>query len=383
MPHLFDSFTIRDLEFSNRVFVSPMCEYSSVDGYANDWHLVHLGSRAVGGAGLVLTEATAVLPEGRISPQDLGIWKDEHVDPLKRIVSFIHEQGSVAGMQLAHAGRKASTQRPWEGDGVVPETEGGWQNVMAPSAIPFADNYPTPQALTVDGIRQVVRAFADAARRACDAGFRVIEIHAAHGYLIHEFLSPLSNHRDDTYGGSFENRTRLIREIVAAVRSSWPKGAPLFVRISATDWVEGGWDLKQSIELARSLKQLGVDLIDCSSGGTVPHAKIPAGPGYQTTFAQRIRHEAEILTGAVGMITSPVQAEQIIGTGQADAILIAREFLRDPYWPLRAATELGQSISWPVQYLRAAPREAEARVPVNLEKLRSCFEEQHAIPESL
>ena len=383
MPHLFDSFTIRDLEFSNRVFASPMCEYSSVDGYANDWHLVHLGSRAVGGAGLVLTEATAVLPEGRISPQDLGIWKDEHVDPLKRIVSFIHEQGSVAGMQLAHAGRKASTQRPWEGDGVVPETEGGWQNVMAPSAIHFADNYPAPQALTVDGIRQVVRAFADAARRACDAGFRVIEIHAAHGYLIHEFLSPLSNHRDDTYGGSFENRTRLIREIVAAVRSSWPKGAPLFVRISATDWVEGGWDLKQSIELARSLKQLGVDLIDCSSGGTVPHAKIPAGPGYQTPFAQRIRHEAEILTGAVGMITSPVQAEQIIGTGQADAILIAREFLRDPYWPLRAATELGQSISWPVQYLRAAPREAEARVPVNLEKLRSCFEEQHAIPESL
>ena len=382
MPHLFDSFTIRDLEFSNRVFVSPMCEYSSVDGYANDWHLVHLGSRAVGGAGLVLTEATAVLPEGRISPQDLGIWKDEHVDPLKRIVSFIHEQGSVAGMQLAHAGRKASTRRPWEGDGVVPETEGGWQNVMAPSAIQFADNYPKPQPLTVDGIQSVVRAFAAAARRACDAGFRVIEIHAAHGYLIHEFLSPLSNHRDDSYGGSFENRTRLIREVVTAVRSSWPKGAPLFVRISATDWVEGGWDLKQSIELARSLKQLGVDLIDCSSGGTVPHAKIPAGPGYQTPFAQRIRHEAEILTGAVGMITSPVQAEQIIGTGQADAIVIAREFLRDPYWPLRAAKELGQSISWPVQYLRAAPQDAVARVPVNLEKLRSCFEEQHAVPES-
>jgi len=382
MPHLFDSFTIRDLEFSNRVFVSPMCEYSSVDGYANDWHLVHLGSRAVGGAGLVLTEATAVLPEGRISPQDLGLWKDEHVDFLKRIVSFIHEQGSVAGMQLAHAGRKASTRRPWEGDGVVPETEGGWQNVMAPSAIRFADNYPTPQALTVDGIQQVVRAFAAAARRACDAGFRVIEIHAAHGYLIHEFLSPLSNHRDDTYGGPFENRTRLVREIVTAVRSSWPKGAPLFVRISASDWVEGGWDLEQSIELAHSLKQLGVDLIDCSSGGTVPHAKIPAGPGYQTPFAQRIRHEAEILTGAVGMITSGVQAEQIIGTGQADAIVIAREFLRDPYWPLRAAKELGQSISWPVQYLRAAPQDAAARVPVDLEKLRSCFEEQHAVPES-
>jgi len=382
MPHLFDSFTIRDLEFSNRVFVSPMCEYSSVDGYANDWHLVHLGSRAVGGAGLVLTEATAVLPEGRISPQDLGLWKDEHVDFLKRIVSFIHEQGSAAGMQLAHAGRKASTRRPWEGDGVVPETEGGWQNVMAPSAIRFADNYPTPQALTVDGIQQVVRAFAAAARRACDAGFRVIEIHAAHGYLIHEFLSPLSNHRDDTYGGPFENRTRLVREIVTAVRSSWPKGAPLFVRISASDWVEGGWDLEQSIELAHSLKQLGVDLIDCSSGGTVPHAKIPAGPGYQTPFAQRIRHEAEILTGAVGMITSGVQAEQIIGTGQADAIVIAREFLRDPYWPLRAAKELGQSISWPVQYLRAAPQDAAARVPVDLEKLRSCFEEQHAVPES-
>src|SRR6266481_4063895 len=381
MPHLFDSFTIRDLEFSNRVFVSPMCEYSSVDGYANDWHLVHLGSRAVGGAGLVLTEATAVLPEGRISPQDLGLWKDEHVDFLKRIVSFIHEQGSVAGMQLAHAGRKASTRRPWEGDGVVPETEGGWQNVMAPSAIPFADSYPTPQALTNDGIQEVVSAFAAAARRACQAGFRVIEIHGAHGYLIHEFLSPLSNHRDDAYGGSFENRTRFIREIVTAVRAAWPKGAPLFVRISATDWVEGGWDLEQSIALARELKQLGVDLIDCSSGGSVPHAKIPVGAGYQTPFAQRIRDEAEILPGAVGMITAPAQAEHIINTGQADAILMAREFLREPYWPLRAAEELRQSVSWPVQYLRAAPRDAHARVPVNLDKLKSCFEHQHAIPE--
>src|SRR6476619_198241 len=330
MPHLFDSFTIRDLEFGNRVFVSPMCEYSSVDGYANDWHLVHLGSRAVVGAGLVLTEATAVLPEGRISPQDLGIWKDEHVDFLKRIVSFIHEQGSAAGMQLAHAGRKASTRRPWEGDGVVPESDGGWQDVMAPSAIQFADNYPAPQALTVDGIQQVVSAFAAAARRACDAGFRVLEIHAAHGYLIHEFLSPLSNHRDDTYGGSFENRTRLIREIVTAVRSSWPKGAPLFVRISATDWVEGGWDLEQSIELARGLKHIGVDLIDCSSGGTVPHAKIPAGPGYQAPFARKIREKAEILTGAVGMITSPVQAEQVIGTGQADTILSPVNFCAIP-----------------------------------------------------
>ena len=381
MPHLFDSFSIRDLEFGNRVFVSPMCEYSSVDGHANDWHLVHLGSRAVGGAGLVLTEATAVLPEGRISPQDLGIWKDQHVDFLKRIVSFIHEQGTVAGMQLAHAGRKASTRRPWERDGAIAESEGGWKNVMAPSAIPFTENYPMPQALTRDGIREIVDAFAAGARRACDAGFRVIEIHAAHGYLIHEFLSPLSNQRDDDYGGSFENRTRVLREIVQAVRGAWPKGAPLFVRISATDWVEGGWDLEQSIALARELKQLGIDLIDCSSGGSVPHAKIPVGAGYQTPFAQRIRNEAGILTGAVGMITSAAQAEQIINNGQADAILMAREFLRDPYWPLHAAEELGQSVSWPVQYLRAAPGDAHARVPVNLDKLKSCFEEQHAIPE--
>jgi 2,4-dienoyl-CoA reductase-like NADH-dependent reductase (Old Yellow Enzyme family) len=381
MPGLFDPLAIREVKFANRVFVSPMCEYSSVDGFATDWHLVHLGSRAVGGAGLVLTEATAVLPEGRISPQDLGIWSDDHIKTLSRIVSFVHEQGSVAGMQLAHAGRKASTYRPWEGEGAIPENEGGWKNVVAPSAIPFADNYPMPQALTVDGIQEIIGASAHAAQRACEAGFRVIEIHGAHGYLVHEFLSPLSNHRDDAYGGSFENRTRFIREIVTAIRTSWPKGAPLFVRISATDWVEGGWDLKQSIELARELKQLGVDLIDCSSGGSVPHAKIPAGPGYQTPFAQQIREKAEILTGTVGMITSPVQAEQIIATGEADAILMAREFLRDPYWPLRAAKELGQSTSWPVQYLRAAPRDAHARVPVNLEKLRSCFEEQHAVPE--
>ena len=382
MAHLFDPLTIRDLQFTNRVFVSPMCEYSSVDGYANDWHFVHLGSRAVGGAGLVLTEATAVLPEGRISPQDLGIWSDEHIPGLRRIVSFVHEQGSIAGMQLAHAGRKASTRRPWEGPGTVPENEGGWTRVMAPSAISFAEDYPMPKALSLDGIQEIVAAFAAAARRACEAGFRVLEIHAAHGYLIHEFLSPLSNHRDDAYGGSFDNRTRLIHEIVAAVRSLWPQGAPLFVRISATDWVDGGWDLEQSIELARALKRDGVDLIDCSSGGTVPHAIIPAAPGYQTPFAQRIRQAANIMTGAVGLITSPVQAEQIIATEEADAILMAREFLRDPYWPLRAAQELGQSISWPVQYLRAAERGTQARVRVNLEKLKSCFEEQHAIPET-
>jgi 2,4-dienoyl-CoA reductase-like NADH-dependent reductase (Old Yellow Enzyme family) len=380
MAHLFEPLTIRDIKFSNRVFVSPMCEYSSTDGFANDWHFVHLGSRAVGGAALVLTEATAVVPEGRISPQDLGIWQDDHIEPLARIVNFIHQQGSVAGMQLAHAGRKASTYRPWEGNGELPETAGGWKNVVAPSAIPFADHYPMPHALTIDGIKEVIKAFAAAARRACEAGFRVVEIHAAHGYLIHEFLSPLSNHRTDAYGGSFENRTRILREVVTAVRGSWPQGAPLFVRISATDWVEGGWDIHESVELSRQLKDLGVDLIDCSSGGNVAQAKIPVGPGYQTPFAGQIRKEARILTGTVGMITSPVQAEHVVATGQADAVILARELLRDPYWPLRAARELGQPILWPIQYLRAAPEGSQARVPVDLKNLESCFEEQHAIP---
>jgi len=381
MAGLFDPLAIRDLNFANRVFVSPMCQYSSQDGYATDWHLVHLGSRAVGGAGLIFTEATAVLPEGRISPQDLGIWDDGHIEMLSRIVSFIHEQGSIAGMQLAHAGRKASTRRPWETPGTVPESEGGWKKIVAPSALRFADNYPMPEALTLDGIQEVVSAFAVAARRACQAGFRVVEIHAAHGYLIHEFLSPLSNKREDDYGGSFENRTRLCREIAAAVRSAWPKELPLFVRISVTDWIDGGWDIEQSIKLAGELKQIGVDLIDCSSGGNVPHAKIPVGPGYQTAFAQKIRREAEVMTGAVGMITSPVQAEHIIRTGQADAVIIAREFLRDPYWPLRAARELEQPIAWPVQYLRAAPKGAQPRVPVDLKSFESCFEEQHGVPE--
>jgi len=381
MTHLFDRLGIRDITFANRVFVSPMCEYSSTDGFSNDWHLVHLGSRAVGGAGLVLTEATAVLPEGRISPQDLGIWKDDHIEPLARIVRFIHEQGSAAGMQLAHAGRKASTYAPGKGHGRIPEGEGGWNNVVAPSALRFTEGYPMPQALSIDGIQNIVSAFAAAARRACEAGFRVIEIHAAHGYLIHEFLSAISNQRTDAYGGSFENRTRILREIVAAVRDSWPERAPLFVRISATEWIDGGWDIQQSVELARQLKELGADLIDCSSGGNVAHAKIPVGPGYQTQFAEQIRREAGILTGAVGMITSPVQAEHIMVTGQADAVVIAREFLREPYWPLRAARELGQAISWPVQYLRAAPEGSQARVPVDLKNLESCFEEQHAIPE--
>ena len=381
MTHLFDRLAIRDITFANRVFVSPMCEYSSTDGFSNDWHVVHLGSRAVGGAGLVLTEATAILPEGRISPQDLGIWKDDHVEPLARIVRFIHEQGSAAGMQLAHAGRKASTYAPGKGHGRIPEGEGGWNNVVAPSALLFTEGYPMPQALSIDGIQNIVSAFAAAARRACEAGFRVIEIHAAHGYLIHEFLSPISNQRTDAYGGSFENRTRILREIVAAVRDSWPERAPLFVRISATDWIDGGWDIQSSVEIARQLKELGVDLIDCSSSGNVAHAKIPVGPGYQTQFAEQLRREAGILTGAVGMITSPVQAEHIMVTGQADAVVIAREFLRDPYWPLRAARELGQAISWPVQYLRAAPEGSQARAPVDLKNLESCFEEQHAIPE--
>jgi 2,4-dienoyl-CoA reductase-like NADH-dependent reductase (Old Yellow Enzyme family) len=381
MPGLFDPLAIRDLTFANRVFVSPMCQYSSRDGYANDWHFVHLGSRAVGGSGLVLTEATAVLPEGRISPQDLGIWSDGHIEMLRRIVSFIHEQGSIAGMQLAHAGRKASTRRPWDGQGTIPESEGGWEKVVAPSALAFTDNYPMPQALTSDGIQEVVAAFAAAARRACQAGFRVLEIHAAHGYLIHEFLSPLSNKRSDDYGGSFENRTRLCSEIVAAVRSEWPKELPLFVRISATDWIDGGWNINESVKLAGQLKQMGIDLIDCSSGGNVPHAQIPVGPGYQVAFAERIRREAEILTGAVGLITSPVQAEHIIRTGQADAVIMAREFLRDPYWALRAARELEQPIAWPVQYLRAAPKDAQPRVPVDLKSFESCFEEQHGVPE--
>lgn len=364
MAHLFEPLTIRGITIPNRVFVSPMCEYSSTDGFATDWHLVHLGGRAVGGAGLVFTEATAVTPEGRLSPEDLGIWKDEHVEMLARIVRFMHEQGSVSGMQLAHAGRKASTYRPWSGNGVVPEAEGGWANVLAPSATAFADNYPSPRAMSKADIDETIHAFVAAAQRALAAGFRVIEIHAAHGYLIHEFLSPLSNQRTDAYGGSFENRTRLLQEIVRAVRRVWPDNLPLFTRVSATDWTAGGWDIEQSVEVSRQLKSLGVDFIDCSSGGNVATAKIPLGPGYQTTFAERIRREAGILTGAVGLITSATQAEHIVGSGQADAVLIARELLRDPYFPMRAARELGQEITWPAQYLRAGPHGAKPRRPI-------------------
>ena len=359
--HLFLPLEIGSLTLANRIVVSPMCEYSSDDGFANDWHLVHLGSRAVGGAGLIFTEASAVTPEGRISPQDLGIWKYEHIGPLARITAFLHRQGAHAGIQLAHAGRKASTFRPWEGEGVVAPESGGWTEVVAPSALPFAPNYPHPQQLDRAGIARVCTAFREAARRADRAGFDVIEIHAAHGYLLHEFLSPLSNQRTDEYGGAFENRARLLLEVVAAVREVWQRERPLFVRISATDWTEGGWDLQHSVRLAALLKEKGVDLIDVSSGGNVAGAQIPVGPGYQTPFAEAIRAQTGILTGAVGMITDPAQAAHIVRTAQADLVFIAREFLRDPYWPLHAAASLGESASWPAQYLRAAPRGAKAR----------------------
>jgi len=361
---LFDSLTIRGVTFANRIVVSPMCQYSCEDGFATDWHLVHLGSHAVGGAGLVFAEATAVEARGRISPQDLGLWTDAHIEPLARITQFIHSQGGVAGMQLAHAGRKASVARPWEGDSKLEESAGGWRDVVAPSAVPFSASYAMPIALTVEGIAAVVRAFGEAARRTLEAGYRVIELHGAHGYLLHEFLSPLSNQRTDHYGGSFENRTRIVRETVEAVRTQWPECFPLFIRISATDWTAGGWDVEQSVELARMLGPLGVDLVDCSSGGNVAGAKIPIGPGYQTKFAERVRQEAGILTGAVGMITSAAQAEQILRSGQADVVFLARQLLRDPYWPLHAAAELGVSASWPAQYLRAAPHGTPARKAV-------------------
>jgi 2,4-dienoyl-CoA reductase-like NADH-dependent reductase (Old Yellow Enzyme family) len=360
---LFDPLTIRGITFRNRIFVSPMCQYSCEDGLANDWHFVHLGSRAVGGAGLVMAEATAVEARGRISPQDLGLWSDAHIEPLARIVRFIHSQGAVAGIQLAHAGRKASTARPWGGAGRVDEKDGGWNDVMAPSAVPFSADYPMPVALSTEGIAGIVRAFGETARRAREAGYRVVEIHAAHGYLLHSFFSPLSNQRTDAYGGSFENRTRIAREVVQAVRLTWPEKYPLFIRISATDWTEGGWDVEQSVELARSLRPLGVDLVDCSSGGNVAGAKIPMVPGYQTQFAAQIRQATGVLTGAVGLITSAVQAEQILRSGQADVVLLARQMLRDPYWPMHAAIELGCSESWPAQYLRAAPAGAVARKP--------------------
>jgi 2,4-dienoyl-CoA reductase-like NADH-dependent reductase (Old Yellow Enzyme family) len=352
---LFAPLTIREVTLPNRIAVSPMCEYSSEDGFANDWHLVHLGCRAVGGAGLVMTEATAVEADGRITMPDLGIWKTEHIEPLRRITSFIKGQGSVSGIQLAHAGRKASTRAPWDGGAAVaPGQPNGWQ-VVAPSAVPFLEGGPVPRELTTADIRHVVEAFAAAAHRALAAGFDLIEIHGAHGYLIHQFLSPLSNFRTDEYGGRFENRIRIALEIVKAVRQEMGPRLPLFLRISATDWTEGGWTVDDSVELARRVKALGVDLIDASSGGNVAGATIPVGPGFQVAFAERIRKEAGLLTGAVGMITTAEQAESILQSGQADLVLLAREFLRDPYFPVHAAQSLGVPVSLPKQYLRAIP----------------------------
>jgi 2,4-dienoyl-CoA reductase-like NADH-dependent reductase (Old Yellow Enzyme family) len=351
---LFSPLRLRGLELRNRVAMSPMCQYSSSDGFPNDWHAVHLGSRAVGGVGLVLTEATAVSPEGRISPGDAGIWSDAHADAWAPIARLVKARGAAVAMQLAHAGRKASTHVPWQGGGEVPEREGGWP-VVAPSALRFADGYPSPRALTEAGIRGVVDDFVAAARRALRAGFDCVEIHAAHGYLLHEFLSPLSNLRTDAYGGSLENRMRLPLQVVRAVRETWPAGQPLLVRISASDWAEGGWDLEQSVELCRALRAAGVDLVDCSSGGLVAHATLKPAPGYQVPFAAAIRAGAGIATGAVGLITEPAQAEAIVAEGRADVVLLARALLRDPYWPLHAARALGVDLPWPVQYLRAKP----------------------------
>jgi 2,4-dienoyl-CoA reductase-like NADH-dependent reductase (Old Yellow Enzyme family) len=350
--HLFSPLELRSVTLRNRIAVSPMCQYSAVEGRANDWHLVHLGTRAVGGAGLVLFEATAVEPRGRISPADLGLWEDAQVEPLARIVRFVEAQGAAAGLQIAHAGRKGSTAPPWDGGGAVPASAGGWTPV-APSAIPFTSAHPAPQPLDLAALRAIVEAFSATARRAAAAGFEVLEVHAAHGYLLHQFLSPLSNRREDAYGGTFDRRTRLVREVVSAVREAWPERLPLLVRISATDWVPGGWDVDEAVELARTLGGLGVDLVDVSSGGLAATAQVPAGPGYQTGFAERIRREARIATAAVGMFTSPEQADHAIRSGQADVVLLARELLRDPYFPLRAAKALGHEGPWPRQYQRA------------------------------
>lgn len=354
-PKLFSPLKIKSIEFRNRIFISPMCQYSSEDGFASNWHLVHIGSRAVGGAGFVCMEATAVSPEGRITPDDLGIWKDEHIEKLREIVTFGKSQGAVMGTQLAHAGRKASTTSPWKGGEILLPENGGWETV-APSAIPFNDNEIAPLALDKKGIKKVISDFRDAAKRALEAGFQVVEIHAAHGYLLHQFLSPLSNKRTDEYGGSFENRIRLTLEVTDAIREIWPEDLPLFVRISATDWVENGWDDDDSVRLSKILKEKGVDLIDCSSGGAVPYAKIPLESGYQVRFAEKIKAEAEILTGAVGLITEADQAEEILEKDQADAIFIARESLRNPYFPQKAAETLDAELPWPPQYARAKPR---------------------------
>lgn len=354
MTHLFESLKLRSIVLSNRIGIPPMCQYSASDGMAANWHFVHYGSRAVGGAALMIIEATAVTPEGRISPGDLGLWEDRQIEPLSRIAQFSREQGCVAAAQLAHAGRKGSAGRGWQAQRILDASEGGWTTV-APSALSFGDGYAVPRELDEAGIRQVVAHFAAATVRAREAGMQAVEIHAAHGYLLHQFLSPLSNRRTDAYGGSFENRTRLAREVVAAVRAKWPEELPLLVRLSATDWVDGGWSVDETVELCRTLKGLGVDLVDISSAGLVATAKIPVGPGFQTEFAARVRKEAGIATAAVGLITSPAQADHIIRTGQSDMVFLGREILRNPYWPMNAAQALGRAASWPPQYLRAAP----------------------------
>lgn len=353
MANLFQPLWIRSIELKNRLVVSPMCQYSSTDGFANDWHLVHLGTRAVGGAALVFTEATAVSPQGRITPHDLGIYKDEHIPFLKRITDFIKQQGSVTGIQLAHAGRKASHHRPWDSGGAALQFHEDAWITEAPSAIPYKQGEPAPHALPKEQIKHVIENFKQAAIRAKEAGFDIIELHGAHGYLIHEFLSPISNQRHDEYGGSFENRIRLLLEITGAVRQVWNEDRPLFVRISATDWVEGGWTIEESVELSKILRTKSVDLIDCSSGGNAHTQKISVGPLYQTPFAERIKKEAGIMTGAVGLITTTAEAESIVSNHQADLVFMARQFLREPYFPLHAAHDLGMDIPWPVQYDRA------------------------------
>ncbi len=356
---LLSPLTIRGVTLRNRIAMSPMCQYSAVDGFANDWHLVHLGSRAVGGTALIIVEATSVAADGRISPGDLGIWKDEHIEMLARIAKFIHSQGAVAGIQLAHAGRKASCELAWKGGARLKTVEqGGWP-VVSPSPVPFDEAHPAPIPLDEAGIEGVIAAFEAGARRALKAGYKVIEIHAAHGYLLHEFLSPISNRRNDSYGGTLENRMRLLLQIAERLRGLMPEELPLFVRISATDWAEGGWDIEQSVQLARQLKSLGVDLIDVSSGGTVPQARIPVAKGYQVPFARRIREEVNIRTGAVGLITEPQYADEIITGGNANLVFIAREMLREPYWALKAQQALGEEASWPIQYGYVLKRRAK------------------------
>ncbi|MDR3609772.1 MAG: NADH:flavin oxidoreductase/NADH oxidase [Ignavibacteriaceae bacterium] len=352
MNKLFSPLRIRGIELKNRIAVSPMCQYSSSDGLPTEWHLVHLGSRAVGGAGLIIQEATAVSPEGRISPEDAGIWNDQQADAYKNITNFIISQNSIPGIQLAHAGRKGSTYSPWKGAGEVHKEEGGWQTI-SPSPVHFAENYPTPREMDKKDIQMVIGDFGRGAERAIIAGYKLIELHMAHGYLVHEFLSPLSNLRKDNYGGSLDNRCRFAVEIAKEVRETIPKDFPLFARISSSDWVEGGWGIEDSVELSKKLKEAGVDLIDCSSGGNAPKVLIPTGPGYQIPFSERIKKESGILTGGIGFITSPEQADHIIRTEQADIVLLAREILRNPYWPLHAANVLKADIEWPKQYERA------------------------------